>query len=141
MAAAFPQLSAFANHNFVLMNGEHWESSENRRYVQAHAWLAEFTRILLEWILQWEPEPYYYCQYNNRDELLTSGGPLEILNYLLDNADVIARNNFSKKKILEDKIRQIARLRNTITHNTVRDSGPLISLLHHMKLVCRYVLL
>jgi hypothetical protein len=66
---------------------------------------------------------------------------LEILNYLKDNADIIANNNFSTKRILEDKIRQITWLRNTITHNTVRDSGPLISLLHNMKLVCRYVLL
>jgi hypothetical protein len=125
----------FADPNFVLMNGEYFESSENRRYVQAHAWLTEFTNILLEWILQSEPYPEYYNHFYERYEPLTTGGPLEILNYLKDNADVIA-NSYSAKTILEREIRKIATLRNKITHKKVQDSSPLLELLTTMESVC-----
>ena len=122
---------------FVLMNGEYFESSENRRYVQAHAWLTEFTDILLEWILQSEPSPVYHNQYYGRDEPLTTKGPLEILNYLKDNAYVIANNDISAKTILEKEIRLIAILRNKITHEKVQVSSTLKDLLTTMEDVCR----
>jgi hypothetical protein len=127
----------FADPNFVLMNGEYFESSENRRYVQAHAWLTEFTDILLEWILQSEPNPKYYNKYYGCNEPLTTGGPLEILNYLKDNADVIANNDINVKTMLEREIRKIATLRNKITHKKVQDSSPLLELLNKMESVCR----
>ena len=122
---------------FVLMNGEYFKSSENRRYVQAHAWLTEFTDILLEWILLREPYPEYYNHFYECYEPLTTKGPLEILNYLKDNAGLIANNNINVKTILEVEIKEIARLRNQFTHKKVQDTRtPLLELLNKMELVC-----
>ena len=60
-----------------------------------------------------------------------------LMNYLKDYPGVIVINDISKQIKLGIAIRQIATLRNKITHKKVQDSSPLLELLTTMEYVCR----
>jgi hypothetical protein len=146
MASLNPQMGGFANENFVLLNGDFWHLVENRRYVQAHAWLLEFSRILLEWIRsRGIPNPIWTDRYRDRntqqwvtteDRPLEETGPLEIIKFCENNSRYIASANPNIQFELQQRMNEIRKLRNQITHNNIEDSQPLINLLVEMKEVC-----
>lgn len=141
MAASSRSLGGFANHNFVLLNDDFWDSSENRRYVQAHAGLAEFTQILLDWSpgnpnhkwTEWDDNTQQY-----RYPLLSMKGPLEILKFFENNSHYIASANPNNQSCLRQQMTKIRQIRNEITHNNIKiNSAPLIDLLDRMEKVCK----
>lgn len=146
MAALRPPMGGFANENFVLLNGDFWHLVENRRYVQAHAWLLEFSRILLEWIRsRGIPNPIWTDGYLDRntqqwvkteDRPLEEKGPLEIIKFCENNSRYIASANPNIQFELQQRMNEIRKLRNQITHNNIEDSQPLIDLLVEMKKLC-----
>jgi hypothetical protein len=137
-------LGGFANPNFVLINGEYWSASENRRYVQAHAWIVEFANILLEWLKNSGfRNPRWIQNYKDENrQLITENkplskkGPLEILKYLEYNSNYIACANPNYQFQLQPKMRDIRKLRNHITHENIENTETLKDLLCLMKEVC-----
>jgi hypothetical protein len=137
-------LGGFANPNFVLINGDYWSASGNRRYVQAHAWIVEFANILLEWMQnsgnrnpRWI-EKYYddNGQLITENKPLSEKGPLEIIKYCKNKSYWIAcanPNNHAELKLQMDKIQT---LRNGITHDNIENVETLKELLRLMKEVC-----
>ncbi|KAK4016261.1 hypothetical protein OUZ56_031211 [Daphnia magna] len=86
-------LGGFANPKFVLINGDFWNCREKRRYIQGHAWLNEFTFIVLQCYLQilgYIPEYEYETNqwdcdaqsYVKERKPLNECGSLEILKYM-----------------------------------------------------------
>jgi hypothetical protein len=125
-------LGGFANPNFVLINGEYWSASENRRYVQAHAWIVEFANILLEWMQNsGNRNPRWPDQTP-----LSVGGPSEIMNYIEYFACYIARGDPTIESKVRGQMYHIRRLRNQITHENIENSETLKTLLSLMKNVC-----
>lgn len=147
MAALRPPMGGFANENFVLLNGVFWDWKENRRYVQAHAWLLEFSQILFEWIQNPTcgiPNPIWTDGYVDRNTQqwvttntpLEEKGPLEIIKFCETNSHYIAGANPNNHFTLPRRISRIRQLRNQITHNNIENSRPLIDLLVEMKKLC-----
>jgi hypothetical protein len=138
-------LGGFANPNFVLINGDYWSESGNRRYVQAHAWIVEFTNILLIWMQKsGNPDPRWSEGYNDKNwqwietgnKPLSEKGPLEILKYIETNSYVIANADPCYQRRLQQEMSQIRKLRNQITHENIENSETLKTLLVRMKNVC-----
>jgi hypothetical protein len=140
-------LGGFANPNFVLINGVYWSKSGNRRYVQAHAWIVEFANILLEWVQNSVPDPRWTEGYHDENKQqwietenkpLWKKGPLEIIKYIEHNSfDVIIKNvdpNYQYQ--LQQEMYEIRKLRNRITHENIKNSKTLKTLLSRMKKVC-----
>ncbi len=125
-------LGGFANQNFVLINGEYWSASGNRRYVQAHAWIAEFANILLDWMrIAGHENPIW----NGRR--LLEQGPLEIIKYIEYNSNYIACADPNDQIRLQPEMYYIRRLRNQITHENIENADTLKKLLDRMKKVCK----
>jgi hypothetical protein len=138
-------LGGFANPKFVLINGDYWSVSGNRRYVQAHAWIVEFTNILLEWMQKsGNPDPRWSEGYYDKNwqwietgnKPLSKKGPLEILKYIETNSYVIANADPNYQRRLQQEMSQIRKLRNQITHENIENSETLKTLLSLMKNVC-----
>jgi hypothetical protein len=139
-------LGGFANPKFVLINGDYWSESGNRRYVQAHAWIVEFTNILLDWMKKsGNPDPKWIVNkfdkkskrtIQKENKPLWKKGPLEILKYIETNSYVIANADPNYQFQLQKEMSKIRALRNQITHENIENSETLKELLDRMKNVC-----
>ncbi len=145
MAAVRLPMGGFANEYFVLLNGDFWRLRKNRRYVQAHAWLLEFSQILLEWIrTRGIPNPIWTDRYQDsvtnqwvtEKKPLEEKGPPEIISFCETNSRYIASADPVIQFKLKPLMLQIRRLRNHVTHDNIKDSQPLIDLLGKMKEFC-----
>ena len=64
---------------------------------------------------------------------LEETGPLEIIKFCETNSHYIAGANPNYHSILKQRMNEIRKLRNQITHNNIENSQPLINLLAKMK--------
>ena len=122
----------FADPEFVLINGSHWQSNAKRRYIQCHAWIAELADIILED----NPNVQYKERKNSPLTPLENHGPLEILKYAENNKVLISRMNPNIHKMAPNAFKAIREIRNKITHKRIDNSDPLRDLLGKIAALC-----
>ena len=108
---------SFADPKFVLINGSHWHSNANRRYIQCHAWIAEFEDIILEFGFFHNPNAQLIEKRKPPIPLL-GNGPFEIIKYAENNLIMISLDLTIQQKALRE-LAAIRKLRIQITHKRI----------------------
>ena len=126
----------FADPNFALINGDHWQSNAKRRYIQCHAWVAELADIILEYGLFHNRNAQYRENRNSPPTPLAENGPLEIIKYAEKTPALISLMNPNIQLMVPNALTEIRRIRNAITHKRIDSSRSLKELLDEIEALC-----
>lgn len=125
----------FADERYVLINGEHWHSSEKRRPVLLQAWYAQFADILLTEILG---NPIFGTQPSFGT--IQEKGAHDILRFLELRKSYFCMCSASEWETVKKALENVRKKRNEGTHTKIQSPDSLKQILSFMSYFCNLLL-